>query len=143
MDPDFADGKYLAFLATVDEEGLPHVRPIIGILAEKKLYFCARHGAEKTKEIALNPTVELIITKEKGEGRQYVRFTGEAFRIFDEKLVQDTLSGSGYSPDEYIRMGKDESVCMYELCPTKVRHYVPEEKCERDITGIFFDTGSQ
>ena len=142
MDHAPADGKYRGFLSTLDEEGQPHVRPIIGILAKRKLYFFAQAGSEKTKEIALNPAVEIIIMEEREEEWEYIRFTGEAFRIFDAQLVQDTLSGSGYAPETHNRIGKDESVCMYELCLTKVHHYVPEEKSEQDITGLFFDAGT-
>ncbi len=138
MDPDFSDGKYLAFLATVDEEGRPHVRPVIGILAERKIYFSTKDGTKKTREMALNPPVELLVPEQSVKGLGYVRFSGEAFRIFEETLIRATLGHSAYSPAKYIHMSKDETSCMYELIPVKVDQYLPDEKRERDITKQFF-----
>ena len=143
MDPDFSDGTYLAFLATVDEEGKPHVRPVMGIMEGRKIYFSTKAGAKKTMQVALNPPVELLVPEQRAEGLGYVRFSGEAFRIFDENLTRETLARSAYSPSSYIRMGEHEDICMYELIPIRVDQYLPGEKRECDITERFFVTEEQ
>lgn len=143
MDPDFSDGKYLSFLATVDEGGKPHVRPVIGILAERKIYFSTKAGTKKAREMALNPPVELLVPEQSANGLGYVRFSGEAFRIFEEALIRATLAHSAYSPKRYIHMGENETICMYELIPIKVYQYLPDEKRERDITKHFLATEDQ
>jgi uncharacterized pyridoxamine 5'-phosphate oxidase family protein len=140
MESDFSDGNYLAFLATVDEDGKPHVRPVIGILAERKIYFTTNEGAKKAKEVALNPPIELLVPEQGAGGLGYVRFSGEAFRIFDESLIRATMVRFAYSPSRYIHIKEDESVCMYELIPVRVDRYLTAERREKDITDEFFAT---
>jgi uncharacterized pyridoxamine 5'-phosphate oxidase family protein len=137
MDPDFSDGMYLSFLATVDEEGKPRVRPVMGILVERKVYFTTKTGANKAKEMALNPPVELLIPHPGAGVFGYVRFSGEAFRIFDGKFSQEILERFSYSPDRYIQRGEGEDICMFELIPIRIDQYLPDEKRERDITNHF------
>lgn len=137
MDPDFSDGIYLAFLATVDEEAKPHVRPVMGILADGKIYFSTKESAQKTRQLALNPPIELLVPEQGESGLGYVRFSGEAFRIFDEHLIRAILTQVAYSPARYIHMGPDETVSLYELIPIRVDRYLPDEKQERDITERF------
>lgn len=140
MDSDFSDGKYLSFLATVDEEGRPHVRPVIGIFSGRKIYFSTREGAKKTKEMALNPPVELLVPGQGEDGLGYIRFSGEAFRIFDENLIRATLTRFSYSPSTFVSMDADETISMYELIPVRIDEYFPDKKREQDITQRFLAT---
>jgi uncharacterized pyridoxamine 5'-phosphate oxidase family protein len=137
MDADFSDGKYFALLATVDEEGKPRVRPVVGLLISRKVYFSTKAAARKAREVASNPPVELLVLKQNEKGLGYVRFSGEAFRIFDEELVQEILSRSAYSPKQYIRIGDHETIALYEVIPTRIERYLPDEKREQDISTQF------
>jgi len=78
------DGKHLAFLATVDEEGKPHIRPLICIVSAGKIYFSTKDGSRKAKEIAMNPCVDIVLPDIENEKLAYICCSGEAFRIFDE-----------------------------------------------------------
>lgn len=76
--------KYLAFLDTVDEEGKPHIRPLICIVSAGKIYFSTKDGSRKAKEIAMNSCVDIVFPDIENEKLAYICCSDEAFRIFDE-----------------------------------------------------------
>lgn len=55
------DTARVARLATVDAHGLPHNVPICPLLENGKIYFGSDAGAKKTRNIAANPNVALVM----------------------------------------------------------------------------------
>ncbi|TET19227.1 MAG: pyridoxamine 5'-phosphate oxidase family protein [Candidatus Cloacimonadota bacterium] len=139
MDSLLHEGKYLGFLATVDEIGHPHVRPIVCLVSEGKIFFSTKDGSRKAKEIALNTSVEITIPVCVDEKFNYFRVSGKALRILEENFIVETLTFSEYNPGEYIRMRESDITLMYELLPNQVARYIHDEKREENVTGKFFN----
>ncbi len=139
MDSLLHDGKYLGFLATVDEIGHPHVRPIVCLVSEGKIFFSTKDGSRKAKEIAMNTSAEITIPVFVDEKFNYFRVSGKALRIVEESFIVERLTLSKYNPGEYIRMRESDITLMYELLPNQVEQYIPDEKREENITGKFFN----
>jgi uncharacterized pyridoxamine 5'-phosphate oxidase family protein len=132
------DRNMIGFLATVDEEGKPRLRPLMCMMMSGKIYFSTAVGTRKTKEIAMNPWVEIVIPFAEDDTLSYIRLSGEAFRIFDETVTNEIMEKSGYRLDSYITVLENESVILYEVFPTHVEKLHTKEKRLEDLTEDFF-----
>lgn len=134
---EMGDGNKIGFLATVDEQGKPHLRPLVCLLIGGKIYFSTVIGTRKTKEIAMNPWVEIVIPFIEDENLTYIRFSGEAFRIFEESAADEIIQQSGYHLDTFIKVPKNEPVVLYEMFPTHIEKLDAKEKRLINVTDDF------
>lgn len=117
------DVKDVAF-ATVDENGMPHVRIIDVMLVEDgKLYFCTARGKDFYRQITENPCTEIT-----GMNRDYqmVRLSGKVKRLPEQKKWIDRIFEANPS--------------MKDVYPGESR-YILEPFCIEDGQIEFFDLG--
>ncbi|MGX1808503.1 pyridoxamine 5'-phosphate oxidase family protein [Nocardia sp. NPDC055321] len=80
----------VAHLATIDEEGYPHVTPIWFVWAEGTFYLTSFAGRPHVRRIARNPRVGLVIDTEgelRSDGQRpnrQIRVTGDAVVSVDQ-----------------------------------------------------------
>jgi general stress protein 26 len=133
------DGKYLAFLATIDEEEKPHIYPIILIVLSKKIYFITMDNSSKTKEISMNPCVEILKPDEKNGKLSYLKIEGEAFRIFEKSTIENVLSESQYSFHDGPKLLQRKQLLTFELLPTEVEQLGHREMVTDNNTREWFN----
>ncbi len=127
------DGKHFIFLATVDEEGKPHLRPITALVESGKIYFSTKDSSRKAKEIALNPCCEILIPNIENDKLSYLRISGEALRILEESLKNKIIENSGYNIQQYVPLKEADEILLYELLPTAAELFNSETKTTREL----------
>jgi uncharacterized pyridoxamine 5'-phosphate oxidase family protein len=106
------------YLATVDADGAPRVRPIgIATIYGDDLYFFTFTTTRKVAEMAGNPNVEVVWSKL--EETSQVRINGTAIRVNDgatqERFRQDNPIVAKLVPEEAQHL-----FCLFKIEPKKV-----------------------
>ena len=140
--PKMTKEEYLSFLsggtktghlATVKEDGTPHVVPIWFILDEEKLVFNTGKSSVKGKNIIRNKTVCISID-DPNPPYSFVQITGtaEISEDLDEMLIWATKIGGRYmGEDQAEAFGKRNAVegeLLVKVTPTKIITF-------KDVTG--------
>jgi uncharacterized pyridoxamine 5'-phosphate oxidase family protein len=86
---DFLLNNHIHFLATVDKDGNPKVRPFRMVMEkEGKLYFCTSNKKEVFKELQNNPSIELCVCSKE---LSWLRLSGRAVFIQDAEIKKTIL----------------------------------------------------
>lgn len=97
----------VTMFATVDEQGLPHNRPIhIGLANEQGIFFMTSPTTNFYAQLKANPAVALSGFSQKDYLIQNVRIEGEAHEVNKEELtaiLQDNPFVDQVYPDDNIR----------------------------------------
>src|SRR5262245_31880592 len=72
------------WLATVRQDGHPHVMPLFGVWSDGSLYFTSNKSARKAKNLALNPSCVITVA---GKGLDLI-VEGETHNVRDEAVLQ-------------------------------------------------------
>lgn len=120
MGLELEDGKYHTFLATIDEDGKPHIYPIAMVVISQKIYFITRNNSSKTKQISMNPSVEILKPSKKRGDISYLKIEGEVFRIFEESIIENIVSEFQFPMKDQRNSNKSEQFLTFELLPTVV-----------------------
>lgn len=117
------DIKDVAF-ATVDQNGLPHIRIIDIMLIEKeKLYFCTARGKDFYQQLISNGHVAITGMN---QAFQMIRLSGQAHKLTDQKKWMDCIF--------------DNNPSMNDVYPGESR-YILEPFCIEQGQLEFFDLG--
>lgn len=128
-----SQGTKTGHLATVKEDGFPHVVPIWFILDGEKIVFNTGKSSVKGKNIIRNKTV-CISVDDPNPTYSFVQITGtaEIAEDLDEMLIWATKIGGRYmGEDQAEAFGKRNAVqgeLFVKVTPTKIF-------AEKDVTG--------
>ena len=105
-------------LATVDGDQ-PRVRPVSPVRTEGFTVFIANlKSYNKTKEISINPNVELCYID---EDHNQVRITGKAEVVKDRALLEDIWQ-SNRLLQHYLGSVDNPELVVYKITPQRVRY---------------------
>ncbi len=106
------------FLATVDENGQPRVRPVSPVRVEGfTIYVANLRSYHKTAEIAAHPQVELCYLDERHD---QVRITGLAETLTDPVLLAEIWSANPLLR-QYLGTPENPELIIYRISPLQVR----------------------
>lgn len=91
-------GEY--WLATVREDGRPHVMPVLGVWVDDALYFTSNPNAQKAKNLAQNPYC-VITTSVKGLD---LVIEGKAVKVGDEAKLHRVAEAYADKYDWHVRI---------------------------------------
>jgi PPOX class probable F420-dependent enzyme len=76
----FLERARVVRVATAGRDGVPHVVPVCGVLAEGRLFFGSGDGARKVRNVQANPRVTVVADdySEAWDGLRGVMLTGDA-----------------------------------------------------------------
>ncbi len=120
-------------LATVREDGRPHVAPIWFVWNEGKIIFCTGDDSIKAKNIKRNPQVSICVDDE-SPPYAFVIIQGTAKFSDNQKdiLKWNTILGGRYMGEKlaevYGKRNAVEGSLLVEVTPTKMIS-------EKDVTG--------
>lgn len=117
----FLSENSIQYLATVDSNGLPKVRPFMILsLYNDKIYFAVSTDKEVYKEIKNNPRIEFSSSSPTFD---WIRVSGVAKFIDDKDLLEKLINESEISESVY-KKSKEDNVEVF---------------CIDDVSIIFYD----
>jgi len=127
------EGTRTGKLATVREDGHPHVAPIWFVWNEGKIIFCTMDSSVKAKNVRRNPQVSICVDDE-SPPYAFVIIQGTAkFSDNQKRLLKwNTILGGRYMGEKlaevYGKRNTVEGSLLVEVTPTKIIS-------EKDVTG--------
>ncbi len=107
----FLSENSVQYLATVDEKGMPKVRPfMILAIRDKKVYFAVSTSKLVYREIKNNPNIEFSSSSPTFD---WVRVSGVAKFLQDEKLINELIGDSEITESVYKKSSDDEFAIFY------------------------------
>lgn len=106
-------------LATCDEDHHPRLRPVSPVLTEEfTIYVANLRPYSKTKEIELNPKVELCYTN---KSHDQVRISGIAEILQDQNKLQSIWDANPLLR-QFLGSLNNPDLIVYRITPSRVRY---------------------
>jgi len=128
------EGTRTGKLATVREDGHPHIAPIWFVWNERKIIFCTGYSSVKAKNMRHNPQVSICVDDE-SPPYAFVIIQGIA-KLYDnhkDLLKWNTILGGRYMGEKlaevYGKRNAVEGSLLVEVTPTKMIS-------EKDVAGF-------
>jgi general stress protein 26 len=131
-----AKGLPVAFLATVDGEGKPRVRPISLIATPQGFYIATSRKSRKSLEISHSGDVEWVTLFPDDGGTGYLRLAGKASEIVGEEKVL-AVEESQYPVGTYWSGVHDPDFVVYRIDPYRAEYIRPGDNDAIDVTDEF------
>ena len=135
-----AQEQPVAFLATVDAEGHPRVRPITLMVTPRGFYVATSRSSRKAADIDHHHCVEWVTLLPYEKLTGYLRFAGDAREVQGEEK-RETIEENNYPVDQYWSGIDDPDFVVFRIEPRRVEYLRPSESDARDVTEIFLDAG--
>lgn len=113
----------VVYLATVDIDK-PKVRPVTLVQLNSKLWILTGTNDAKTKQLKENPKIEICLPIEKEENTGYVRFSGIAKIIQDQKIKEKIAKNVDYF-DNYWKSTDDPTFTLLEIVVEQIEYMEP------------------
>lgn len=118
----------IQYLATVNADGLPKVRPFMILsLNDNKVYFAVSTAKEVYKEIKKNPNIEITSSSPTFD---WIRISGVAKFIDDESLIDKLLKESDISESVY-KKNADDDIAVFYMDNTNIIFYDAYNKVKK------------
>jgi uncharacterized pyridoxamine 5'-phosphate oxidase family protein len=115
----FANENPRCYLATIDEKGLPRVRPMGQWFADEKGFYFSSHESKMLyKQVKNNNRVEVCYYKPDPDGSlgTVLRVSGEIEFLDDLQLKEKLLADRPFIKDMYgIRSARDAGPCIFRI----------------------------
>ena len=129
----------IAFLATVDAEGYPQVRPLTLMAYGNDFFLATGTSSRKAAQITQNDCVEFVTLLPKGDNTGYLRVMGHAHRVNDSKLAAKVVEACGYPVEKYWQGVEDSEFFMVQIKPLRVEYMKPGEFEAIEVTSEYAD----
>ena len=113
-------------IATVDKDGLPHVRPFGSkMILDGKFYIGCTLPKKVYDQLTANGATEISAWR---EGMEWLRISATAKEVTDSADKKKVYTNSNYAaPDSNFKRTIDE-VAFFELTNVTATHYAQEQK---------------
>jgi general stress protein 26 len=129
----------IAFLATVDAEGYPQVRPLTLMTYGNDFFLATGTSSRKAAQIMKNDRVEFVTLLPKGEFTGYLRVMGHAERVTDSELARKVAEACDYPVEKYWQGVEDSEFFMVKIKPIRVEYMKPGEFAAIEVTSEYVD----
>jgi general stress protein 26 len=123
-----------AFLATVDSDGAPQVRPVTLMVTAGDFYLGTSSSSRKAEQISSDSRVELVTVFCEGENNGYLRVMGNAEPVADKGLIERVTQTTGYPLTDYWQGADDPDFFFCRIKPTRVEYMKPGEIAATEVT---------
>ena len=131
-----AKERPVAFLATVNQQGHPRVRPLNLMVTPNGFYLATSRKSRKVAELAVHHAVECVTIFPTEDGTGYLRIAGEAVEVRGaekKKAVEETQ----YPVKKYWKGVGDPDLAVFRIEPQRVEYIRPGEDDPMDVTPHF------
>jgi len=131
-----AKERPVAFLATVNQQGQPRVRPLNLMVTPKGFYLATSRKSRKVAELAVHQAVECVTIFPTEDGTGYLRIAGEAVEVRGaekKRAVEETQ----YPVKKYWKGVSDPDLAVFRIEPQRVEYIRPGEDDPMDVTPHF------
>jgi general stress protein 26 len=126
-----------SFLATVDADGAPQVRPVTLMIYENAFYLATSKSSRKALQITHDKRVEFVAPFCDGAHNGYLRVMGLALPVDDLALVTKITTAHKYPVAEYWNGVDDPDFFCLQVTPTRVEYLKPGATNAVEVTGEF------
>ncbi|MCK4857508.1 MAG: pyridoxamine 5'-phosphate oxidase family protein [candidate division Zixibacteria bacterium] len=123
-----------AFLATVDQQGAPQVRPVTLMVCENKFYLATSSHTRKAIEIGNDSRVEFVTPLPEGQNTGYLRVMGHAERITDSRHALQVTQACDFPVDTYFGSVEAPGFFFCQVKPTRVEYMKPGNMRAIEVT---------
>jgi len=124
----------VAFLASVDAEGFPQVRPVTLMAHGKDFYLATATSSRKAVQIRNDDRVEFVSLLPRDGNTGYLRVMGHAKRVTDLALAEKVTKACGYPVEHYWEGVSDDNFFMVKVAPVRVEYMKPGEFGAIEVT---------
>ncbi|MFH2054544.1 MAG: pyridoxamine 5'-phosphate oxidase family protein [bacterium] len=117
----------VAFLATVDVQGFPQVRPLTLMSHGKDFYLATSTSSRKALQLTRDDRVEFVSLLPKEGNTGYLRVMGNAKRVVDPALAKKVTEACGYPVKKYWQGVEDDDFFLIRVEPQRVEYMKPGE----------------
>ena len=119
----------LYWFTTVRRDGRPHVTPLIGVVADERVYFCTGLDEQKGRNLEHNDSVALTTGNNSWASGLDIVVEGKAVRVADDAVLRqladawETKYGSEWHwdvADGMFRHADGGGAAVFRVEPTKV-----------------------
>jgi general stress protein 26 len=131
-----AKERPVAFLATVNPQGQPRVRPLNLMVTPNGFYLATSRKSRKVAELEVHHAVECVTIFPTEDGTGYLRIAGEAVEVKGaekKRAVEETQ----YPVKKYWKGVSDPDLAVYRIEPQRVEFIRPGEDDPMDVTPHF------
>jgi general stress protein 26 len=126
----------IAFLATLDAQGHPRVRPVTLMVTPRGFYVATSRQSRKASEIHAHNSVEWVTLLPGENGTGYLRFAGSPREVEGEEK-QSAVEENDYPVTKYWQGVDDPDFVVYRIKPERVEYIRPGEDAAMDVTQTF------
>ena len=125
------------FVATVDSDGAPQVRPMTLMYFNNEFYLATFRSSDKAVQIAKDNRLEFVTPFCEGSYSGYLRVMGVAEEIKDTSLAEKITIACSYPVLEYWRSVRDPDFLFIKIKPLRVKFMKPGEEYAVEVTDEF------
>lgn len=133
-----AQDRLIAFLATLDKEGHPRVRPITLMVTPRGFYIATSRKSRKAKEISHHRCIEWVTLLPNDGNTGYLRFAGDAIEVSGEEK-RNAVAENDYPVEKYWTGVDDPDFVVFRIHPGRVEYIRPGENDALNVTETFMD----
>ncbi|RJP82240.1 MAG: hypothetical protein C4524_00960 [Candidatus Zixiibacteriota bacterium] len=126
----------VAFLATVDNQGRPRVRPLNLMITPRGFYLATSRKSRKVAEVQNNSAVELVTLFPTEAGTGYLRLAGRAQEVKGEEK-RHAVEETHYPVEVYWTGVEDPDLAVFRVDLERVEYIRPGEDDPLDVTPGF------
>jgi general stress protein 26 len=127
----------IAYLATVDADGAPQVRPLTLMFYRDSFYFATFRKSHKAQQISRDKRVEFVTMFHNNPFTGYIRVMGTVQEIPDLPIRLEITTACKYPVTEYWKGVDDPDFLFFKATPARVKYNRPGEFDELDVTEEF------
>lgn len=131
-----AEERPIVFLATVDPEGKPRVRPLNLMSTPRGFYIATSKKSRKIRELKGSDAVEMVTIFPTEKGTGYLRITGKAREVNGQEK-RSTIEETHYPVEKYWNGVDDPDFMVFRIDPERVEYIRPGEDDPMDVTATF------
>jgi len=124
----------VAFLATVDSDGTPQVRPVTLMTHENHFYLATDSSCRKTIQIRKDNRVEFVTLFPEGEFTGYLRVMGCVERIDDSQLAETVTKACDFPVSKFWKGVTDPAFFFFQVLPKRVEYMKPGKFKAKEVT---------
>lgn len=117
----------VAFLATIDVQGFPQVRPLTLMSYGKHFYLATSTSSRKAMQITRDDRIEFVSLLPRDGSTGYLRVMGHAKRVMDPTLARTVTETCGYPVDKYWEGVEDKDFFLMRVEPERIEYMRPGE----------------
>jgi general stress protein 26 len=131
-----AKERPVVFLATVDSEGKPRVRPLNLMSTPRGFYIATSRKSRKIRELKSSDAVEMVTIFPTEKGTGYLRIAGKAKEVKGQEK-RSTIEETHYPVEKYWNGVDDPDFMVLRIDPERVEYIRPGEDDPMDVTATF------